>query len=131
MVILISIWKYDKREIWCLQRFIHMVLFPLSVERSWISPGSLLGGHSHGGVLLHGSPMVCGCHCHLHCSHRQLEDGDRDFCTWRTTKVFRSEVYQRKMALPNKSCTHLCVSHEEMGRYGEWVMINLFLHLLF
>ena len=56
-----------------------MAVLPLAAERSWISPGSLLGGHPHGGVLLHGPSVVCGCYCHLHRSHRQFEDGDRDW----------------------------------------------------
>lgn len=61
-------------------------------ERRRLPPGPVLGGRSHGGVLLHGSAVVRGCHGHLHRSHRQSEDGNRNLGSGRAAKVPGCEV---------------------------------------
>lgn len=67
--------------------------FPLA-ERLWLSPGSVLGGHPNGHLLLHGSAMVRRRHRHLHCPHRLAEDGERVERSRRAASVPRGQVGQ-------------------------------------
>ncbi|CAG07774.1 unnamed protein product, partial [Tetraodon nigroviridis] len=60
-------------------------------ERGRLPSGSVLGGCSHGGVLLHGSALVCGRHRHLHRPHRQSEDGNGNVGSWGAAQVSGSE----------------------------------------
>lgn len=61
-------------------------------ERGRLPSGSVLGGHSAGGLLFHGPAVVRGCHCHLHRSHRLSENGDRDIGPWGAAQIPRCEV---------------------------------------
>lgn len=65
--------------------------FPVS-ERSWLSPGPLLGSCFDDCMFLHGPAMVRCCYGYLHCAHWQLEDGDRDISSRRATQVLGSQV---------------------------------------
>ena len=61
-------------------------------ERGRLPSGSVLGGRSPGGLLVHGPAVVRGCHRYLYRSHRQSEDGNWNIGSWRAAEVPGSEV---------------------------------------
>lgn len=67
-------------------------------ERGRLPSGSILGGRPDDYLLLHGSAVVRGRHRHLHRSHRQSEDGDRNIGPWRAAEVPGCEVRLLKSA---------------------------------
>lgn len=70
-----------------------LTLYLLSMpERGRLPSGSVLGGGSHGGLLLHGSPVVRGRHRHLHRPHWQSENGNGNIGTRRAAEIPGREV---------------------------------------
>lgn len=61
-------------------------------ERGGLPPGPVLGGRSHGGLLLHGPAVVRCRHRDFHRSHWQSEDGNGDLGARRAAQVPGCEV---------------------------------------
>lgn len=132
----------DKSTIWPLwfwQSFLSLLLLTHS-ERGRVSPGPVLGGHPHNGLLLHGAAVVRGCYSHLHRSHRLSENGDGDVRSWRTAQISGCQVRRHENFLywclwrwpdkvPLRQKTSLNQFHKIMDTF-EMLIMMVFLHLL-